>query len=306
MSQDSQRPEFFRHLPAWLGVGIGTLLAHLPWRCYRPMAFVIARLMRLLMRRRGRIARTNIRLCFPELSAGEQEALWRSNFDSTAFSLFEFMRGWWGPLSARERHTEIAGFEILLQAQRRGKGVLLISPHLTTLEISNQILGNRIGMAAMYRPMKSPVLEWSIKRGRLRHGEAMFARDELRPALRYLKSGGIIWMAADQETRRGDSVFVPFFGRQAWSLTSVHQMAKLTGAAVLPFFHERRPEGGYRLEIQAALDDFPSESPEQDTARVMAAFEAMIRRCPEQYLWMHARFKRQPDGQNPYDQSIKR
>jgi KDO2-lipid IV(A) lauroyltransferase len=77
-------------------------------------------------------------------------------------------------------------------------------------------------------------------------------------------------------------------------------MAKLTGAAVLPFFHERLPEGGYRLEIQPALSDFPGDDAERDTARVMAAFETMIRRCPEQYLWMHARFKRQPDGKNPY------
>lgn len=300
MSQDSPRPAFFRYLPAWLGIGIGTALAHLPWFCYRPLAWIIARLMRLLMRRRGHIARTNIRLCFPELTMAEQEALWRRNFDSTAYSLFEFLRGWWGPLSEREQGTAITGYDNLLAAQQRGKGVLLISAHLTTLEISNQILGSRIGMAAMYRPLKSPALEWSIKRGRTRHGEAMFARDELRPVLRYLKSGGIVWLAPDQETRRGDSVFVPFFGRPAWSLTSIHQLAKLTGAAVLPFFHARRPEGGYQLEIQPALTEFPSENPQADTARVMAVFEAMIRRCPEQYLWLHARFKRQPDGRNPY------
>jgi KDO2-lipid IV(A) lauroyltransferase len=287
-------------LPAWLGVGAGTVIAHLPWAFYRPMSWIIARLMRLLMRRRGHIVRTNIELCFPDLTPSEQKSLWRSNFDSTAYSLFEFLRGWWGPLSKRERNTPIEGYGNLLAAQKNGKGVLLISPHLTNLEVSNQILGNRIGMAAMYRPMKSPVLEWSIKRGRTRHGEAMFARDELRPALRYLKSGGIIWLAPDQETRRGDSVFVPFFGRPAWSLTSVHQMAKLTGAAVLPFFHARKPEGGYQLEIQPALSDFPSDDPQADTARVMAIFEAMIRRCPEQYLWMHARFKRQPDGSKLY------
>lgn len=300
MSQDDPRPALLRHLPAWLAVALGTALAHLPWWCYRLLSWPLARLMRLSMRRRGHIARTNIRLCFPELSAAEQETLWRRNFDSTAYSLFEFLRGWWGPLDARDRHTPIAGFEQLQAAQQRGQGVLLISPHLTTLEISNQILGSRIRMAAMYRPMKSPVLEWSIKRGRRRHGEAMFTRDELRPVVRYLKAGGIVWLAPDQETRRGDSVFVPFFGRPAWSLTSVHQLAKLSGAAVMPFFHARRADGGYQLEIQPALADFPSHDAETDTARVMAVFETAIRRCPEQYLWLHARFKRQPDGRNPY------
>jgi KDO2-lipid IV(A) lauroyltransferase len=135
-----------------------------------------------------------------------------------------------------------------------------------------------------------------VRRGRLRHAVAMFARDELRPVIRYLKQGGLLWFAPDQETRRGDSVFVPFFGQPAWSLTSTHQLARLSGAAVLPLFHERLADGRYRIEVLPALADFPSRDSTADTARVMAALEGLIRRCPEQYLWLHQRFKRQPDG----------
>jgi KDO2-lipid IV(A) lauroyltransferase len=126
---------------------------------------------------------------------------------------------------------------------------------------------------------------------------AMFARDELRPAIKHLKGGGFLWFAPDQETRRGDSVFVPFFGQPASSLTSTHQMARLSGAAVLPLFHERLPDGRYRIEILPALEDFPTKDAVADTARVMAALETLIRRCPEQYLWLHQRFKRLPDGE---------
>jgi len=159
-----------------------------------------------------------------------------------------------------------------------------------------RLLCQRIPLAGMYRPHEEPAMEWAVKRGRLRHAVAMFSRGELRPALRHLKQGGLLWFAPDQETRRGDSVFVPFFGRPAWSLTSTHQLARLSGAAVLPLFHERLPDGRYRIQVLPRLEGFPGADATADTARVMAALEGLVRRCPTQYLWLHQRFKRQPDG----------
>ena len=107
--------------------------------------------------------------------------------------------------------------------------------------------------------------------------------------------GGLLWFAPDQDTRRGDSVFVPFFGRPAYSLTSTHQLARLSGAAVLGFAHVRHDDGSYTLRLTPAFEDFPSADATADTARVMAAIETMIRAAPTQYLWIHRRFKRQPD-----------
>ena len=138
-------------------------------------------------------------------------------------------------------------------------------------------------------------MEWAVLRGRLRYASAMFTREELRPALRHLKQGGLLWFAPDQDTRRGDSVFVPFFGRPAYSLTSTHQLARLSGAAVLGFAHVRHDDGSYTLRLTPPFEDFPSADASADTARVMAAIETMIRAAPTQYLWIHRRFKRQPD-----------
>jgi KDO2-lipid IV(A) lauroyltransferase len=174
--------------------------------------------------------------------------------------------------------------------------VIVISGHFTTLEICGRLLCDHVPLAGMYRPHAQAAMEWAVKRGRLRYAAAMFARDELRPALRHLKQGGLLWFAPDQDTRRGDSVFVPFFGRPASSLTSTHQLARLSGAAVLAFAHERRADGGYTLRLSPAFVDFPSEDAVADTARVMAAIEAMARAAPAQYLWIHRRFKRQPGG----------
>ena len=154
----------------------------------------------------------------------------------------------------------------------------------------------------MYRPHDAPALDWAVKHGRMGHAAALFERGELRPAIRHLKSGGILWFAPDQETRRGDSVFVPFFGHPAWSLTSTHQLARLSRARVLPLFHERLADGRYRVEIGPPLSDFPSDDAAADTARIMALIEKQIRRVPAQYLWIHKRFKTRPQGQaSAYD-----
>ena len=144
-------------------------------------------------------------------------------------------------------------------------------------------------------------MEWAVKHGRLRYAAAMFTKQELRPAVKHLKQGGFLWYAPDQDPSRGESVYVPFFGRPANSLSSTHQLARLSGAAVIAFQHVRRRDGGYTLRIVPALGDIPSKDATADTAQVMSAIESMARAAPDQYLWIHRRFKRQPDGSAVYD-----
>lgn len=265
----------------------------------RVLGLVLGRLMQTLMIARRRIAADNLQRCFPELDREARRRLLHAHFDSLGLGVFEFLRAWWGPLPPLDRHCTLAGLEHLHAAQAGGRGVILISPHFTTLEICVRLLSRDVALAGMYRPHDSPALEWAVKRARTGYTLAMYARDELRPVLRHLKSGGVLWFAPDQESRRGDSVFVPFFGQMAWSLTSTHQLARLSQATVLPLFHERLSDGSYRLEIGTALADFPSTDAYADTARVMALMERQIRRVPAQYLWIHQRFKRQPEPASP-------
>jgi len=257
--------------------------------------------MRVCMVSRRRVATINLALCYPELTAVERKQLLRAHFASLGTAVFEFLRAWWGRLQPLDTGFEVEGLQHLEQARADGRGVILVSPHFTTLEICLRLLCQDAPVAGMYRPHASPALDWAVRRGRMQHAAAMFKRDELRPAIRHLKSGGILWFAPDQETRRGDSVFVPFFGRPAWSLTSTHQLARLSGAVVLPLFHERLDNGRYRMEIGAPLAGFPSSDAVHDTARVIALMETQIRRVPSQYLWIHKRFKTQPEGTpSPY------
>ena len=151
----------------------------------------------------------------------------------------------------------------------------------------------------MYREHHDPAFEWAVKRARSRYAVAMFRRDELRGVLRHLKSTGVIWYAPDQEYRRGDRVFAPFFGIAASTITATHQLARLTGAAVIGFEHQRMPDGAYRLRLHPALEDFPSADPLAVATAVNALLEQIIRLAPEQYLWLHARFKTRPGAGDP-------
>ncbi len=277
-------------------IGVAALAARLPWTMQRALGRGIGRMLRVLLPARARVARRNLELCFPELDDAARKRLYADSFESLGIALFEFGRAWWGSVAPMRGNVRVEGLEHLEAARAGGRGVIVISGHFTTLEIAARLMCDHAPLAGMYRPHEDPAMEWAVKRGRLRYAQAMFTREELRPALRHLKQGGLLWFAPDQDTRRGDSVFVPFFGHAAWSLTSTHQLAKLSGAAVIAFSHVRRADGGYTLRLSPPFADFPSADATADTARVIEAVEAMVREAPDQYLWIHKRFKRQPDG----------
>ena len=267
---DSKAPLSPSTWPNWVAIAFGWTLAHWPSRLQTLGGRALGRLMQSLMWERGRTARTNIALCFPELSESEREKMQRNMFTALGLGVFEFLRAWWGRLAPNDPTYTLKGLENLNSAQALGKGVILVSAHFTTLEICVRLLCRDVEINGMYRPHDSDALEWAVKKARARYTKQMFSRDELRPALRCLKQGGVLWFAPDQESRRGESVFVPFFNQSASSLTSTHQMARMSGAAVLPFFHQRNADGSYSLEIWPALENFPGNDATEDTARIMA------------------------------------
>ena len=291
-------PKGVREWPAWLGIGLATACAYLPWPLQQVLGRLLGSMLHGLARSRRRVAERNIALCFPELDAAAQATLVRRSFQELGVGLFEFARAWWGSVDPMRRGLRVEGLEHLEAARAGGRGVIIISGHFTTLEIAARLMCDYAPLAGMYRPHDQGAMEWAVKHGRMRYAQAMFTRDELRPALKHLKQGGLLWFAPDQDTRRGGSVFVPFFGQPASSLTSTHQLARMSGASVIAFAHERRDDGGYTLRLSPPFEDFPSTDATADTARVMAAIEAMARQAPAQYLWIHRRFKRQPEGRS--------
>ncbi|MCP1373195.1 LpxL/LpxP family Kdo(2)-lipid IV(A) lauroyl/palmitoleoyl acyltransferase [Dyella lutea] len=287
-----------RHWPAWLGVGCIWLIARLPYSALMRVGHWLGALAMRIDSARRPVAEANIALCFPELDADQQAALVDAHLRDIGLMLVEFALGWMGRDEAIARlPLSIEGLEHLEQARAAGKGVLLVGGHFSHLELCARLVSQRIRIAGMYRRMDSTVFEWVVLRARLHYADAMFEKDDIRGTVKYLRGGGTLWYAPDQDMRSKDSVFVPFFGVPAATITATHHLARMGNAVVIPFFHRRLPgNGGYALRLGAPLQGIPSDDVLEDTARVNACIEQMAREAPEQYLWVHKRFKTRPEG----------
>lgn len=289
-----------RHWPAWIGIGFIRAIVLLPARWTLALGAAFSAAISPLLRVRRRVIARNLELCFPELDAHQREALRREATREMGRMLGEFALGWFASdAKLAQLHVDIEGLEHLEVARANSRGVLLVGGHFSHLELCARLISRRIRIAGMYRRMDSDVFEYMVLRARLHYADTMFDKDQLRATVKYLKRGGTVWYAPDQDMRGKDSVFAPFFGIPASTITATHHLARLSGAAVMPFFHRRTPDGGYVLRLETPLEDFPSGDVIADTTRVNAAIERMVREAPAQYLWAHKRFKTRPKGSPP-------
>ncbi|HEV7492014.1 MAG TPA: LpxL/LpxP family Kdo(2)-lipid IV(A) lauroyl/palmitoleoyl acyltransferase [Rhodanobacteraceae bacterium] len=288
-----------RHWPAWIGLGVIWLVARVPYAVLLRIGLFIGWLAaRLIGKDRRGTAERNLALCFPELDAAERARLLEANLRDSGVMLIEFALAWMGsPRTIANIPVRIEGLEHLEAARVAKRGVLLVGAHFSHLELCARLVSQRLRIAGMYREHEDAAFEWAIKCARLRYASAMFTKDQLRQTVRWLKAGGTIWYAPDQDMRGKDVVFAPFFGVQASTITATHHLARLSGAEVIPFFHRRLDGGGYAIRLEAPLTDFPSADAIKDTARINSCIERMVREAPTQYLWMHKRFKTRPPGE---------
>lgn len=286
--------------PALVGLGLLRLIAILPGPVQRGLGWSLGLVLPWLVGSRRRVVRRNLELCFPELDPAARAALARANLRNTGTMLVEFALAWMGSKARiAALPCRIEGLEHLEAVRAQGRGILLVGAHMSHLELAGRLLTTRWPVAGMYREHADPTFEAAIRKARAGYATAMFRRDELRGAIRHLRAGGTLWYAPDQGYRRGEHVFVPFFGVPAATLTATNQLARLTGAAVIGFAHRRLPDGSYELKLFPPLEDFPTSDVTADSARVNRLLEGCIRWAPEQYLWLHKRFKRQPEGVKP-------
>ncbi|WP_426416570.1 LpxL/LpxP family Kdo(2)-lipid IV(A) lauroyl/palmitoleoyl acyltransferase [Aestuariirhabdus sp. LZHN29] len=285
----------------WLGLGVGWLLVQLPYRLLLPLGRVLGRLLMRYGKRRVAIARKNLELCFPELSLDQREVLLRKNFESMGIGAIEVGISWWWPKWRLYRlfHAEgLANLEAI-----EGQGALMLCLHFSTLEVGAGYLAHQCRIDAMYRKHSNPLFDWVQQRGRQRHnleGETI-EREDVRSMLRALRNGHRIWYAPDQDYGRKQSVFVPFFGVTAASVTATSRFARLGKAKVVPCIQTRLADGsGYRMRFLPALEDFPTENEEADARRINELIETEIRKQPEQYMWLHRRFKTRPEGESSF------
>jgi KDO2-lipid IV(A) lauroyltransferase len=250
----------------------------------------------VLVGERRHVALTNLGLCFPQLSANEKSALTRRHFAAFGRSFIERALTWWAPPERLQRLIRIEGMEHLSACV--GQPVILVAPHFVGLDMGWTRLSMEIDMVSMYSNQKNPLFNTRLQTGRLRFGRCtLVSRQEgIRPAIRLIKAGRPLYYLPDMDYGREESVFVPFFGVSTATIPGLSRIATLTGAKVLPVI-TRMEADGWTVRIEPPWPDFPGGDPVADTRRMNAVIEQKIAVIPEQYLWMHKRFKTRPPGE---------
>lgn len=293
-------PQFLapRFWPTWVLVSLMYLSARLPLPVLYAMGAAIGEIVYWLMPKRRRITQINVDLCFPDQTEQERSRLVKHCFRSTGQSILETSLAWWGNESRLRKLVHIEGLEHIEQAQKGKRPILLLSGHFCCTDIGGKLLSFRQRFQVMYKPAKNRLFDTIVVSRRRHSYQEMVPRKQSRRLLKNLKQGMTTWYGPDQSFGREDTVFAPFFGIPAATLTATSRLAKFANAVVIPYFPYRLPNNeGYRLVIKPPLDNFPSDSMDSDAARVNQIIEEAVRVAPEQYLWLHRRFHHRPEGE---------
>ena len=285
----------------FLALNLLRLFSFLPYSIVVPFGYGLGWLAAHIPNERAHVVKTNLRLCFPSLSESEINALALEHWKLFGRSVIERSRIWLGTGEQIRAMVEIESAIPLGDRKPR----LLINPHFVGLEGGFMALSAMakergwMGGAGLYQKMKNPffnqkMIEWRNRFG----GKSIGRQSRLRDLIREIQTGNFIIIAPDIDLGPRDSVFVPFFGIQTSTITSVSRLAQLSGAEVcLMTTTLNANRSGYVCRITAPLENFPSDNPSNDATHLNQCIEALVRERPAEYYWVHKRFKHRPPGE---------
>jgi KDO2-lipid IV(A) lauroyltransferase len=284
-----------------IAVGLLWLLHWLPLPVLAALGHALGLVAYALARERRNVALVNLRLCFPQWSEAERRRITRHHFKVFSRSLLEHGILWWGSKERIQRLVRVEGLEHWHAVH--GRPAILLAPHFVGLDMGGIRLSIDFAGCSMYRQQSDAAMDDMLLRGRTRFGnQRLFSRrDGIRPLVRAMRDGLPFYYLPDQDFGPRDSIFVPFFGVPAATITGVSRIARLAGAAVVPAVTRQLPGlGGYVVTFYPAWRDYPSGDEAADTRRVNEFIEQRVLEMPEQYLWVHKRFKTRPPGVAPH------
>jgi len=285
----------------WLGVIILYSISWLPYKLQLAMGRALGRLLLKIGSSRKKVALRNLELCFPEMPAEERQRILQENFENTGIALFETGMGWWWPDWRIKRKFTVTGVENITKAKEEGKGVLLLAMHYLSAEIIARGIGNAEPLVIFYRPHNNQLMEFFQFRGRGRSNKYMLGKRDVKGLIKALRDKESCLYLPDQDYGRNRSLFVPMFAvKDAATTTGTLIFARQKETVTMMMIPKRKDDGsGYTIEVTPALEGFPTDNDEADVIRVNQEVEKAILRKPEQYMWLHRRFKTRPNEDDP-------
>ncbi|MGW8248553.1 MAG: lysophospholipid acyltransferase family protein [Acidiferrobacterales bacterium] len=289
--------------PTWLVLGFLRLTVYMPNVFAEAIGSGFGDLFYLLNKKRRRVARINISLCFPELTPVARKKLLRDHFRIYGQTFIDMGKIWWASEKYLDRYIKIEGLEHYTRQREAGKQVILLTGHFVGIDVGGPMISRHYRQIGLIKPIHNKVMDWTLGRGRVRFGSKMLLRDEgMRKVVQAIKDGYGFSYVPDEDFGPERSVFVPFLGTRAPTLTSVSKLARMTNATVIPCFAWRMSaKDGYLVHMHPPLENFPSGDDVADATRVREVLAAAVREHPEQYMWTFKFFRSQPDGKpSPY------
>jgi KDO2-lipid IV(A) lauroyltransferase len=293
--------EFFlpKYWLTWLSILILFSISWLPYKMQRYLGEFLGKLLKFVAKKRYQVAKRNIELCFPELSEQKRAAMLKANLENAGMAILETSMGWWWPTWRVQRKAEFEGYEHIEAIKAKGKGVLAYGIHNMNLEFASRVLGLKAPSVVFYRKHNNRLMEYMQYHGRNRANKYMVHKRNVRGLLNALDDGELCIYLPDQDYGRKMSEFIPFF--------AVPDVATTTGSLIFPkrancesiFLVSMRTKTGYKMIALPGLENFPSGDDKYDITRINQKIEEMVLMAPEQYLWMHKRFKTRPNQDDP-------
>ncbi|RVT44135.1 LpxL/LpxP family Kdo(2)-lipid IV(A) lauroyl/palmitoleoyl acyltransferase [Rheinheimera sediminis] len=290
-----------KHWPLWLGLGLMWILLWLPYPVLMKLGDALGVLLMKTLKSRVKVTRRNLELCFPDMPVAEREALVRQNFKETGKAAFETFMAWWWPEWRVRSLCHFSGYEHIKAVLDQGKGVLLLSGHFLSLEMIGRAFGNTHPSVGFYRPNDNEVMEYFQYHGRVQSNKYLIGKRDVRELINALNSKEVCFYLPDQDYGRTKAEFVPFFAvKETATTTGTLLFANSANCAAVPIHCYRLPDNkGYQVEALPAFDNFPSGDNKADVTRVNQWLEQGILAHPEQYMWLHRRFKTRPNPDDP-------
>lgn len=293
----------FKYLPSWIAVAFYRLFILLPRPVRQAVGRGLGRIAWRQNKKRRSIIDTNLSLCFPELSNDERDALNKNHFEAMGRTLCDVGVIWFSRAARLNRLCELEGWEHYEAAKATGRNVILHVAHAAGLDFGAYTVSTKGLGVGPYNPLKNPVIDWLIQRGRERSGGETFERNAgMLSYTRALKKGRFLFTLSDEDHGPEHSVFVPFFANEKATLPMIGRLSKLANAAVLPvmtYYDKERKK--YITSVQPPIADFPSGDAETDARALNAALEDLIRKDPAEYMWTLRLFKTRRDGSRIYN-----
>ncbi|GMR19428.1 MAG: lipid A biosynthesis lauroyl acyltransferase [Gammaproteobacteria bacterium] len=292
-----------RYWPTWVGIAVLRLIVLLPLPVIALLGSALGAILYFLFPTRRHIALRNIERCFPEWNVEAQRRLVRKNFRVTGRSALEITLAWWSSYARLHRLVQCRNRQYYEQAVAGDKPVILLFGHFVAVEMAGMYVSSERPAIDIYKAAHNKLMDAFITKSRLRFAGARVVevREGIKVVVRAVKSGKTLLYLPDQDPGRRRGIFVPFMGIQTATFDALGKLTRLTNATVVPCFIKQLPWGrGYEIIFKPALKGFPSGDNVADTTTMNAAIEEAVREMPDQYFWVHKRFKTRPEGEEDF------